>query len=88
MPHRRPEDRIYTVISGVFYIGLGDRFDAENLKAFPRGSVVVLPGHTWHYHWAKSGEYVTQITAIGPLGMEYKETEDDPRSAARSKSRV
>jgi quercetin dioxygenase-like cupin family protein len=24
MPHSHPEDRIYTVISGVFYIGLGD----------------------------------------------------------------
>jgi len=23
MPHRHPEDRVYTVISGVFYIGLG-----------------------------------------------------------------
>lgn len=79
MPHRHPEDRIYTVISGVFYIGLGDRFDAENLKAHPPGSVVVLPGDTWHFHWVKSGEYVTQITAIGPLGMEYKEAADDPR---------
>ena len=28
MPHRHPEDRVYTVISGVFYIGLGDEFDA------------------------------------------------------------
>jgi hypothetical protein len=28
MPHRNPEDRIYTVISGVLYIGLGDQFDA------------------------------------------------------------
>jgi hypothetical protein len=27
MPHRHPEDRIYTVMAGVFYIGLGDRFD-------------------------------------------------------------
>ncbi|MGA8077489.1 MAG: DoxX family membrane protein [Xanthobacteraceae bacterium] len=45
-------------------------------------------GNTWHFHWAKSGEYVTQITAIGPLGMEYKEAHDDPRSAARSNSRV
>lgn len=82
MPHRHPEDRIYTVISGVFYIGLGDRFDAEKLKAHPPGSVVVLPGDTWHFHWAKSGEYVTQITAIGPLGMEYREAHDDPRNAA------
>ena len=24
MPHRHHEDRVYTVISGVFYIGLGD----------------------------------------------------------------
>src|SRR5262249_40821893 len=27
MPHGHPEDRVYTVISGVFYIGLGDQFD-------------------------------------------------------------
>ncbi|TIW15667.1 MAG: cupin domain-containing protein, partial [Mesorhizobium sp.] len=27
MPHKHPEDRIYTVMSGVFYIGLGDTFD-------------------------------------------------------------
>ena len=33
MPHRHPEDRIYTVISGVFYIGLGDRFDGDKLRA-------------------------------------------------------
>jgi quercetin dioxygenase-like cupin family protein len=86
MPHRHPEDRIYTVISGVFYIGLGERFDAEKLKAYPSGSVVVLPGDTWHFHWAKLGEYVTQVTAIGPLGLEYKETQDDPRNAAQSHS--
>jgi quercetin dioxygenase-like cupin family protein len=82
MPHRHPEDRIYTVISGVFYIGLGEQFDAEKLRAHPPGSVVVLPGDTWHFHWAKSGEYVTQVTAIGPLGLEYKETQDDPRNAS------
>jgi quercetin dioxygenase-like cupin family protein len=83
MPHRHPEDRIYTVISGVFYIGLGETFDADRLQAFPPGSVVVLPGGTWHFHWAKSGEYVTQVTAIGPLGLEYLRAEDDPRQRAR-----
>ena len=80
MPHKHPEDRVYTVISGVFYIGLGDRFDAEKLQAYPPGSVVVLPGDTSHFHWAKSGEYVTQVTAIGPLGLEYLDPEDDPRN--------
>ena len=79
MPHKHPEDRIYTVISGVFYIGLGEAFDGNRLKAYPPGSVIVLPGETWHFHWAKSGEYVTQVSAIGPLGLEYHDARDDPR---------
>jgi quercetin dioxygenase-like cupin family protein len=80
MPHRHPEDRVYTVISGVFYIGLGDQFNADKLEAYPPGAVVVLPGNTSHFHWAKSSEYVTQITANGPLGMEYVNPADDPRN--------
>jgi hypothetical protein len=80
MPHRHPEDRVYTVISGIFYIGLGDQFDPDKLQAFPSGSVIVLPGNTWHFHWAKSSEYITQVTAIGPLGLQYINAEDDPRN--------
>ena len=79
MPHRHPEDRVYTVMSGVFYIGLGDQFDGDKVEAYPPGSVIVLPGNTSHFHWAKSGEYVTQVTAIGPLGLEYLDAADDPR---------
>jgi len=80
MPHRHMEDRVYTVMSGVFYIGLGDQFDGDKLRAFPPGSVIVLPGNTSHFHWAKSGEYITQITVIGPLGLEYMNSKDDPRN--------
>jgi quercetin dioxygenase-like cupin family protein len=82
MPHKHPEDRIYTVMSGVFYIGLGEQFDGDKVKAYPPGSVIVLPGDTPHFHWAKSGEYVTQVTAIGPLGLEYIDAKDDPRHIA------
>jgi len=80
MPHRHPEDRVYTVISGVFYIGLGEDFDPNKLNAYPPGSVIVLPGNTSHFHWAKSSEYVTQVAAIGPLGLEYVSANDDPRN--------
>jgi quercetin dioxygenase-like cupin family protein len=80
LPHKHPEDRIYTVISGVFYIGLGDEFQADKLEAYPPGAVIILPGNTSHFHWAKSGEYVTQVSAIGPLGLEYVNSEDDPRN--------
>ncbi len=87
MPHKHPEDRLYTVISGVFYIGLGDEFDAEKLQAYPPGAVIILPGDTPHFHWAKSGEYVTQVTAIGPLGLEYLNAKDDPRNDNSGKKR-
>jgi quercetin dioxygenase-like cupin family protein len=84
MPHRHSEDRIYTVISGVFYIGLGDKFDPDKLEAYPPGTLIVLPGNTSHFHWAKSGDYVTQVSAIGPLGMEYVNSKDDPRNQQSS----
>jgi quercetin dioxygenase-like cupin family protein len=79
MPHRHSEDRIYTVISGVFYIGRGEQFDADKLVAYPPGSVIVLPGGTAHFHWAKSGQYISQVNAIGPLGFEYVDPDYDPR---------
>lgn len=80
MPHSHHEDRLYTVVSGVFYIGRGDKFDEAKLEAYPPGSVVVLPGETPHFHWARSGEYITQITAIGPISLVYIDAADDPRN--------
>jgi hypothetical protein len=82
-PKRTLDDRVYTVISGVFYIGLGDQFDGDKVEGYPPGSVVILPGNTSRFHWAKSGEYVTQVTAIGPLGIEYVNFGDDPRQPNR-----
>ena len=82
MPHKHPEDRVYTVISGVFYIGLGEKFDADKLEAYAPGSVIILPGNTPHFHWAKSGEYISQITAIGPLGLEFVNPKDDLRKGS------
>jgi hypothetical protein len=51
----------------------------NKLQAFGPGSLVVLPGGQSHFHWAKDGEYVTQVTAMGPLGLEYVAAADDPR---------
>src|SRR5947207_360836 len=84
MPHRHSEDRVYTVIAGVFYVGVGDVFDESKLTAHAPGSVVVVPAGTPHFHWARSGEYITQISAIGPLGLEYVDPVDDPRSERKS----
>ena len=80
LPHKHPEDRIYTVIAGVFYIGLGEQFDERRLTAHAVGTVIVLPGDQPHFHWAKSGAYIAQVTANGPLGMTSIHHGDDPRA--------
>ena len=85
MPHTHPEDRIYTVVSGVFYIGLGTAFDTDKLQAYAPGSVVVLPANTPHFHWARSGDYMTQVAGTGPLGIQYVDPHDDPRNQPGNK---
>jgi hypothetical protein len=48
--------------------------------AYPPGAVIILPGNTSQFHWAKSAEYTTHVTTIGALGIEYIDSSDDPRS--------
>jgi quercetin dioxygenase-like cupin family protein len=78
-PHTHPEERVYTVISGTFYIGFGDKFDPARLEAFPVGSVFIVPAGASHFHWTRSGEAVVQISGVGPSGTEYVDHADDPR---------
>src|SRR5262249_17325107 len=70
-PHTHPDERVYTVISGTFYIGFGDKFDAARLKAYPAGSAFVVPANASHFHWMKSGESVVQISGVGPSGTDF-----------------
>src|SRR5262245_13638303 len=43
-------------------------YRANRVKPYPPGSIIVLPGNTSHFHWAKSGEYVTQFRRSGRWG--------------------
>lgn len=79
MPHTHPNDRIYTVISGIFYVGFGDEFKPDELKAFPVGSIVLVPGKVSHFHWAKSGDYEVQVSGVGPVTAEYVSPGNDPK---------
>ena len=82
MPHSHPENRIYTVISGTFGLGLGDRFDATKLQAYQQGSVICLPAEVHHFQCSESEEYIIQINAIGPTATIYVKSSDDPRRSA------
>src|SRR5262249_52329512 len=77
---RRPDPH---VVAGAFYRCCGERFERNKVGAFPTGSLIVLPANTSHFLWAKSGEYATQVSAIGPLVLEYLDPADDPRQQNR-----
>lgn len=79
MPHTHPEDRMYTVIEGMWVIGIGETFDTAKLTAYPPGTVYFLPAGTPHFHGSGAGGSIAQINAVGPTATVYVRPEDDPR---------
>jgi quercetin dioxygenase-like cupin family protein len=69
MPHWHPDSvRTVLVMSGTFYFAVGEHWDESKLKAYPAGTLYSEPPRTPHYAWAKDGEVILQLTAIGPTG--------------------
>jgi quercetin dioxygenase-like cupin family protein len=69
MPHWHPDSvRTVLVLSGTFYFAVGEQWDESQLKAYPAGTLYSEPARTPHYAWAKYGEVILQVTAIGPTG--------------------
>ncbi len=66
-PHWHPEEmRTVAVISGTLLFAFGDQWDEAKMTALPPGSFFAEPSKTPHYAWAKDGEVVLHLTAIGP----------------------
>jgi quercetin dioxygenase-like cupin family protein len=66
-PHWHPDyPRTVAVLSGTFYFGKGEQWDESKLVAYPAGTFYSEPAKSPHFWWAKDGEVILQITAIGP----------------------
>ena len=78
-PHWHPADEHVTVISGEFYMGMGDTWDEAKGHAMPVGAITIMPKGTRHFAWTKV-ETVVQLHAIGPWGINYVNPQDDPRN--------
>jgi len=50
-PHTHPKPERVTVISGVFNLGMGSKFDVKNTKATPSGTFGVRAPGIKHYVW-------------------------------------
>ncbi len=77
--HRHPDDRIATVVSGIWHFGYGERFDKKVLKALPPGSFYTEPPNVPHFAQTGDTPVEVQITGYGPSGTQYEQAQDKPR---------
>ncbi len=77
--HEHPDDRVASVISGTWYFGYGEKFDAAGLKALPPGSIYTEPPHRPHFAETRDEPVVLEITGSGPSGTSYVDPATDPR---------
>jgi hypothetical protein len=77
-PHWHPTDENVTVLRGMMLFGVGDHFDASNLKEAPVGSFTRMPKEMRHFAMTK-GDTIIQIHGIGPFEFNYVNPSDDPR---------
>jgi pimeloyl-ACP methyl ester carboxylesterase len=78
--HSHRDDRVATVISGIWRIGYGDKFDEAKLKALPPGSFYTEPQGRNHFAETADEAVVVQITGYGPSSTEYVDRDLDPRN--------
>jgi pimeloyl-ACP methyl ester carboxylesterase len=69
--HLHADDRIATVVSGTWYIGYGDRFRPDALKALPPGSFYTEPPDRTHFAETRQTDVIVQITGMGPSSTRY-----------------
>ena len=72
--HSHPDDRTYTVISGVWHIGWGDSYDESKMTALPAGSFYTEPAGVPHFVSTPDGETIVQVTGTGPTKVDYVDT--------------
>jgi uncharacterized RmlC-like cupin family protein len=76
LAHKHPDDRYGMVVSGVHYIGYGEKFDEMKLHAHPAGSFFTEPANTPHFGMTKDEGAVLYFYGIGPSGSTPLEKEE------------
>jgi hypothetical protein len=76
--HWHPAVERVTVLSGTFYMGVGEKLDVQKSMPLSPGSMMILQPKINHFAWTKE-EVVVQLNGIGPWGVTYVNPKDDPR---------
>jgi len=78
-PHYHKATENVTVLSGVFFIGMGEKFDQGSGKELPIGGFVSVPPTHRHFAWAGGEETLIQVHGVGPTDITFVNPADDPR---------
>lgn len=81
--HTHAQIEHVTVVSGTFYLGTGEKFEASKARAYPAGGVTVIPQGMPMFAFAKDKETIIQVHGVGPWGIAYLNPGDAP--AAKKK---
>jgi quercetin dioxygenase-like cupin family protein len=65
-PHSHPNDRIFLVLSGTWWVGTDSKFDPDATVPMPAGSYVVHHAKGVHFDGAKEGDTVIMVHGMGP----------------------
>jgi uncharacterized RmlC-like cupin family protein len=79
-PHTHKASENVTVLTGTFFIGLGEKFDQGSGQMLPVGGFVSVPPKHPHYAWSGSQETVVQVHGVGPTDLTFVNPADDPRT--------
>ena len=79
-PHWHSQDENLTVISGTFYLGMGDKLDMKSAHALSAGGFHFLPGKAHHYAFTQVPT-VVQVNGNGPFDSTHVNADDDPQKA-------
>ncbi len=84
--HSHRDDRMATVVSGTWFFGYGEHFDAKGLKMLPPGSVYSEPGGVGHNHFARTDKdaVVVHISGYGPTDTHYFDPANEPKAAQKN----
>ena len=79
-PHTHPVTEHMTVLSGRFFVGLGETMDKAAAKAYGPGSYIAIAAHEPAYMWVEEVT-VVQVHGVGPFSTEFVGPPAHPRPA-------
>ena len=69
LPHKHPDSRYGVVLSGVHYIGYGDKFDESKLHKHAAGTFFTEPANTPHFGMTKDEGAILYFYGTGPSSV-------------------